>query len=640
LEENTAARGARRATWEIVIMKTMKMKSVEGICAMGARVVALAFLCMLLLLVPRGASAQVLGTGGSDGPAPMPSDPYGDPVPATSAGPVLQDSDNAADPSGAPAPASAVDKPAAPQSGVSFVTVSGGHFAVDGHAFRHVGTNEVDLVYEGGDQWNDTYYLRQAGVKQVRVFLPNNHYNTQDMINRLDTTLGIAWSRGIRVTVVLSNFYYGNHWGSDGGGGLTVVPGDEGYYTDTCCNGIKLLNHSWFTGGYTLHYKPFVAAVVDHFKNDGRVFAWEIGNELGAPNGDVEGTITFYRTMAQYIKSIDPNHMVAPGIICTAWLPLTTSDQKYRLYQYMDYVTEHHYEPTGNAGDLNDDQLAASYGKPLVIEEFGVAQNQSPYSGDHSLIMPRVADFFDWAYATEPVKQADAVMVWGVDFGNDHGSGDAYVGPWEQGLSDQYLQLWRETADWSRVAPHYSDVPPTDTFYTYIECLSRHRAVSGLYGWVNDSSNDQFRPGDAITRSQAIKAIVRAMGLPLRFPSTATFTDVPRSDFNFRYIETAVYYGIISGYADHTFRPDAGLTRGQMSKVIVIAGQVKYGWTINTAGAPHFVDVPVGSTFFDWIETAYNRGMISGYANGYFYPNNPTTRGQFSKMLSQAISCY
>lgn len=607
---------------------------------LNARTVMLAVVCLLLLLIPRGVSAQIAaGDGGDDSFKPMPSDPYGDAMPTDAAGPVLHDSDNAADPSGTPAPAITTDTMGPLPPAVSFVTISGGHFAVDGHAFRHVGTNEVDLIYEGGDQWNDTWYLRQAGVKQVRIFLPDNAYNTQDMITKLDTALGIAWSRGIRLTVVLSNFYYGNHWGSDSRGGYTVVPGDEGYYTDTCCGGIRLLNHSWFAGGYNLHYKPFVGAVVDHFKNDGRVFAWEIGNELGAPNGDVEGTIAFYRDMALYIKSIDPNHMVAPGIICTTWLPLTTADQKYRLYQYMDYVTEHHYEPNGNAGDLSDDQLAALYNKPLVIEEFGVAQNQPPYSNDHNLIMPRVTDFFDWAYASEPTRQADAVMVWGVDFGNDHGSGDANVGPWEQGLTNQYLQLWRDTADWSRLAPRYSDVPPTDTFYTPIECLSRHRAVSGSYTWVDDTNNDQFHPGEAITRIQAVKAIVRAMGLPLRFPATATFTDVPRSDQDFRYVETAAYYGIINGYSDHTFRPQAGLTRGQMCKVIVIAGQVRYGWSINTNGGPHFLDVPQGSPFYDWIETAYNRQMVSGYANGYFYPNNGTTRGQFAKMLAQAIQC-
>jgi hypothetical protein len=76
-----------------------------------------------------------------------------------------------------------------------------------------------------------------------------------------------------------------------------------------------------------------------------------------------------------------------------------------------------------------------------------------------------------------------------------------------------------------------------------------------------------------------------------------------------------------------------------MSKVIVNAGISRYGWQINTAGGPHFLDVPVGHTFYDYIETAYNRGIINGYADGNFYPGNNTTRGQFAKMLAQAITC-
>jgi hypothetical protein len=563
-------------------------------------------------------------------------DPYADPVPDASGGAVLPDADNPADPAGNPLPAE-YDLPA-PNPPASFVSRSGGHFWVDGHSFRHVGVNGGGLLYEGGDTWIDTWYLRQGGVKQVRVILANTAFSTGEMIQELENALGIAWSRGIRVTVAFTNYYYGHHWGQQGRGGRTAVPGDQGYYTATCCNGIQLLNHDWIAGGYNVNYKPFVRAVVDHFKNDGRIFAWEIGNEIGSPDGDVEAAIAFYRDMALTIKKIDGNHLVAPGIICTEWLAARTWDQKRRLYEVMDYVTEHHYKPIANAGSLDDDVLALYFGIPLVIEEFGVSQRHAPYSGDHDLIMPTVSDFFDRAYAYEPVKQADAVMVWGVDFGNDHGGGDDWYGPRNQGLENDYLQLWRETADWLRPSPRYADVQPGNTFYSYIECLSSRRVVNGLFNWVDDSHDNEFRPGEPITRAQAIKAIVRAMGWPLLYPTTPTFTDVPRSSPYYRHIETAVQRGIISGYQDRTFRPDANLTRGQMSKVIIIAGMVRYGWQIDTTGGPHFVDVPPSQTFYSFIETAYNRQIISGYG-AYFYPGNNTTRGQFSKMLSQAISC-
>jgi hypothetical protein len=528
----------------------------------------------------------------------------------------------------------------------SFVSVANGHFQVDGHSFRHVGVNEPDYIYEGGDNsdlWNDTYFLRQGGVKQIRAGLANDAYSTAEMIAKLDAALGVAWSRGIRVTVVLTNFYYGTHYGHDGRLGRSAVPGDNdtNYYTDTCCNdpNIRILNREWVANGYRVNYKPFVQAVVDHFKNDPRIFAWEIGNEISVrlgPNGyETEAAIAFYRDMAATIKGIDHNHLVAPGIICTAWMPLTTADQKRRLYELMDYVVEHYYPLEANKGSLSDNELAALYGKPLVIEEYGV--NQTRVS--HDEIMPMVTDFFDSAYALDTVKQADSVMVWGVDFGFDRQSGHAWYGPGEQHLENEYLQLWRETADWARPSPRYTDVPYGSTFYDFIECLGNRRAIGGQHEWVDDDHNDEFRPNEPIPRALAIRAIVRAMGFPLPPLGNATFTDVPASSPFYRYVEAAHTLGIIDGYPDHTFHPDAFLTRGQMTKVIVIAAMRRFGWAIDTSGGPHFLDVPVGHTFYDYIETAYNRGMINGYPDHNFYPNNTTTRGQFSKMLSQAISC-
>ena len=214
--------------------------------------------------------------------------------------------------------------------------------------------------------------------------------------------MGVAWSHGIRLTVVLTNFYYGTHNGHDGRSGHTAVRGDDtsNAYTDTCCNNpdIRLLGDAWVDSGYEQYYKPFVEAVVEHFKNDARIFAWEIGNEIpvrlnrSKKTGglDVDSAIAFYRNMAADIKSIDPNHMVSPGIICTTWMPLATGEQKRQLYELMDYVVEHHYPLDPNAGSLEDDTLAAAYNKPLVIEEYGVHQNLIGHLdlGDPDVLVP------------------------------------------------------------------------------------------------------------------------------------------------------------------------------------------------------------------------------------------------------------
>jgi hypothetical protein len=49
-----------------------------------------------------------------------------------------------------------------------------------------------------------------------------------------------------------------------------------------------------------------------------------------------------------------------------------------------------------------------------------------------------------------------------------------------------------------------------------------------------------------------------------------------------------------------------------------------------------FSDVPPGSTFYTWIRCLACRGIINGYPDGTFRPNNNVTRGQLSKIVSNS----
>src|SRR5262249_3933570 len=66
-----------------------------------------------------------------------------------------------------------------------------------------------------------------------------------------------------------------------------------------------------------------------------------------------------------------------------------------------------------------------------------------------------------------------------------------------------------------------------------------------------------------------------------------------------------------------------------LCKIVVFAE----GWPIDTTGGPHFSDVPPTHPFYSYIETAYNRGIISGYSDGMFHPNDSTTRAQLCKII-------
>jgi hypothetical protein len=107
---------------------------------------------------------------------------------------------------------------------------------------------------------------------------------------------------------------------------------------------------------------------------------------------------------------------------------------------------------------------------------------------------------------------------------------------------------------------------------------------------------------------------------------------VPTIHTFYQHIETAAYEGLVSGYADGTFRPQNDVTRGQLSKIVVEAA----GWPLVNPPTPTFTDVPPGNPFYPYVETAYEHDIISGYADGTFRPGNPATRGQISKIVYNA----
>ena len=122
-------------------------------------------------------------------------------------------------------------------------------------------------------------------------------------------------------------------------------------------------------------------------------------------------------------------------------------------------------------------------------------------------------------------------------------------------------------------------------------------------------------------------------------PNTGVgYSDVQNTDFFCRSLVRLADEGVIAGYPDGTFRPYIPVTRGEFSKILVKG----FNMCCNTPGGPHFTDVPPGSTFYDWIETAYNAGIISGYSDyahcgiyvPCFLPGAYLSRQQMAKMVT------
>jgi hypothetical protein len=175
-----------------------------------------------------------------------------------------------------------------------------------------------------------------------------------------------------------------------------------------------------------------------------------------------------------------------------------------------------------------------------------------------------------------------------------------------------------------RVSFAYLDLDPTYWAYEYISKLSEEGIISGY-------PDNTFRPANTITRAEFAKIIVLAASSQVPYTTQSSFSDVPNNHWALRYIEVAKERNIISGYPDGTFRPNNPITRAEIAKMAVVAGQ----FAIDKSGTP-FNDIS-GNWAYDYIMTARNNHIISGYPDGAFRPDKNATRAEASKIVINSL---
>lgn len=112
-------------------------------------------------------------------------------------------------------------------------------------------------------------------------------------------------------------------------------------------------------------------------------------------------------------------------------------------------------------------------------------------------------------------------------------------------------------------------------------------------------------------------------------PCGMRFIDLPDTNWAYVYVNYLYCHGAITGYSDGTFRPNNSSSRGQFTKILVLS----FGWTPYAPALPTFSDVPPPSTFYAYVESAVQHGVISGYPDGTFRPGNDVSRAQAAKIL-------
>ena len=94
---------------------------------------------------------------------------------------------------------------------------------------------------------------------------------------------------------------------------------------------------------------------------------------------------------------------------------------------------------------------------------------------------------------------------------------------------------------------------------------------------------------------------------------------------------------IMGGYNDGTFKPTDGLTRGAATKIICNLILTPAIADAMPRTGQDFKDVAAGSTFAGYIHYCVDHGIVGGYGNGLFGPQNGLTGFAFLKMLLGAL---
>jgi tripeptidyl-peptidase-2 len=95
--------------------------------------------------------------------------------------------------------------------------------------------------------------------------------------------------------------------------------------------------------------------------------------------------------------------------------------------------------------------------------------------------------------------------------------------------------------------------------------------------------------------------------------------------------------GIVGGYPDGTFRPERGVTRAEFACLVVAAlGMEDSAWALEK-GSQLFRDVPLSHWANGYIQLAWELGVVSGYKDGNFRPEQVIRRDEISSMLVRAL---
>lgn len=153
------------------------------------------------------------------------------------------------------------------------------------------------------------------------------------------------------------------------------------------------------------------------------------------------------------------------------------------------------------------------------------------------------------------------------------------------------------------------------------------------YAYIVGYEDGTIRPNGHITRAEAATVFFRLLTDEARdanLTDRSPYPDVSAGAWYNKAIATLSRMGILSGYEDGSFRPNATVTRAEFA-----AMAARFDTEAKPVDTP-FTDL-TGCWAADEIAKAYGKGWVNGYGDNTFRPNGPITRAEAVTLINRVL---
>ncbi|RKD26741.1 hypothetical protein BEP19_16195 [Ammoniphilus oxalaticus] len=148
--------------------------------------------------------------------------------------------------------------------------------------------------------------------------------------------------------------------------------------------------------------------------------------------------------------------------------------------------------------------------------------------------------------------------------------------------------------------------------------------------FITGYADGSFRPQLPISREETATLLTTILKLDQTKPTTS-YKDVAKDRWSHPFVSAVSENGTMTGYPDKTFRPTQSITRAEFASALA---RITPASNASSAINVSFPDVD-GHWAAKAIQQMQQAGIIAGYEDGSFRPNQTVTRAEAAVMLSK-----